>query len=203
MPYKPEQREYRSFAAALAPVPQTSDEKGAYTVEGYATTFDDAYELYRDVNGPVYERISRDALAGADMSDVIFQLNHDGAPLARLRNGSLEVACDEHGIRVRAQLGGSREGRDLYEAIANGLVDRMSWGFTIAPDGWEWDDQTRTHPITTVSKVFDVSAVSMPANEGTEIHARSHIDGAIDAGRQELSARDRARRERMALALAV
>ena len=204
MPYKPEQREYRSFAAALAPVPQTSDERVAYTVEGYATTFDDAYELYRDYDdNPVYERISRDALAGADMSDVIFQLNHDGAPLARMRNGSLEVACDEHGIRVRAQLGGSREGRDLYEAIANGLIDRMSWGFNIAPDGWEWDDQTRTHTIIKVSKVFDVSAVSIPANEGTEIHARSHIDGVIDAGRQELLARDRARRERMALALSI
>ena len=111
MPYKPEQREYRSFAAALAPVPQTSDERGAYTVEGYATTFDDAYELYRDYDGnPVYERISRDALVGADMSDVIFLLNHDGAPLARLRNGSLEVVCDEHGICVRARLGGSRGG---------------------------------------------------------------------------------------------
>ena len=202
MPFKPDTRQYRTFGEFGAPTGK--DDRAAYRVRGYATTFDVPYEMGRLSDGtPYYECIRSTALDGADMSDVIFQLNHQGAPLARLRNGSLRLERDAHGLKVTATLDGSQEAREQYEAIANGLIDRMSWGFNIAPDGWEWDDQTRTHTITKVSKVFDVSAVSMPANEGTEIHARSHIDGVIDAGRQELLARDRARRERMALALVI
>lgn len=205
MPYKPGERQYRSWCGpAVLVKAEKADDRAGYVVEGYATTFDAPYELYRDVDGqPVYERIDPHALDGADMTDVIFQLNHEGAPLARLRNSSLELERDEHGLMVRASLGGSANGRELYEAVSNGLIDRMSWGFTIADDGWQWDEATRTSTITKVGKVYDVSAVSMPADEDTEIHARSYLDGAIEAGRQELSSRDSERRARIALALAV
>lgn len=190
MPVK-EGREYRSFA--FEPVAQ---EEGSYVVEGYATTFDDPYELYPGE----YEVIDRRALEGADMSDVIFQLNHEGTVMARLRNGSMALMCDEHGIHVRADLGGSQAGRDLYEAIKSGLIDRMSWGFSVPPDGWEWDGATNTATVTRVSKVYDVSAVSIPANEGTEIHARSYLDGAIRRGGGESAACGREKRQREALA---
>lgn len=196
MPVK-EGREYRSFAL-MSPV----EEQDSYIVEGYATTFDDPYDFTRGTK----EVIRRTALDGADMRDVIFQLNHDGAPLARMRNSTLEVTCDDHGMKVRADLGGSQAGRDLYEAISNGLIDRMSWGFTIAEGGWEWDSETRTGYINSVDKVFDVSAVSIPANEGTEIHARSYIDGVIESERQELAQRkaaDRRERERLAAYLSI
>lgn len=199
MPFKPNQREYRSFQMGAAPA--DADNEQSYIVEGYATTFDDPYELYDEY----FEVIDRSALADADMSDVIFQLNHEGQPMARNRNNTLSLMCDDHGILVRADLGGSQAGRELYEAIKSGLIDRMSWGFTIAKGGWKYDKSTHTSTITKVAKVFDVSAVSRPANEGTEIKARSYLDGVIEAERQELSQRekDMGERERMALLMEV
>lgn len=195
MPYKPNNREYRSFNMSFD---VDSNSEGGYIVEGYATTFDVPYAF-----GPegCKECIKRSALEGADMSDVIFQLNHEGQTLARLRTNTLKLRVDDHGLWIRADLGGSQAGRDLYEAIKNRLIDQMSWGFNIAPEGWEWNEATRTSTITKVSKVFDVSAVSVPANSDTEIHARSYLDGVIEAEKQELLLRDREERQRAALKL--
>lgn len=196
MPYKPDQREYRSFAGNFHAVAETEDRRSAYMVEGYATTFDVPYNFRR-----AKECIRSTAMAGADMSDVIFQLNHCGQTLARLKNGTLELTVDERGLFVRADLSGSQAGRDLYEAISNGLIDKMSWGFNVAPDGWEWDEETRTSYITKVEKVFDVSAVSIPADQDTDIHARSYLDGVIEQEHQELVRRENERRQRQAAAL--
>lgn len=186
MPFKTDgSREYRSFMGGFSTVGDTG-----YIVEGYATTFDVPYDF--GING-MKERVLSTALIGADMSDVIFQLNHEGQTLARQRTHTLELNADDHGLHVKADLGGSQAGRDLYEAIKNGLIDRMSWGFAIAPGGYEWDEATQTSTITKVSKVFDVSAVSIPADQDTEIHARSYIDGVIESERQELAQRKQAR----------
>lgn len=203
MPFKPAEREYRSFVT-MQPV-DTEEGHRAYEVEGYATTFDVPYEFYRDPDGnQVYEVVDRHALDGADMSDVIFQEDHHGQPLARLRNKTLFIDLDDHGMHVRALLGGSAKGRDEYEAIANGLVDRMSWGFFVARDGWEYDEATRTSRIKRVDKVFDVSAVSMPANEDTEIHARSYLNGVIEAAHRESVRRDvEMRRQKLLLLAAI
>ena len=194
MPYRPGMREYRTFRLGAVP-----DEGGsAYVVEGYATTFDVPYDFGPD---GARECISSRALDGADMSDVIFQLNHEGPVMARLRNGTLRLERDDHGLRVTADLSGSKYGRDLYEAIANGLIDRMSWAFTIDEGGWEWDADSRTSTITRVRKVYAVSAVSIPADEDTEIHARSYLDGVIEAEEREALLRDRERRARLAAAI--
>lgn len=198
MPYKTDgSREYRSFTMAVA---DTSDENNAYTVEGYATTYDEPYEMYEGW----YEQVRSDAMYGADMSDVIFQLNHEGSPLARLSNGSLSLASDEHGLKCRAYLGGSQAGRDLYEAIQNGLVNKMSWGFSLADDGVEEDTNRKLVTITRVKKVYDVSAVALPANDGTEIHARSYLDGVIEAAQREsLRRTEQDKRNRLAAALRI
>lgn len=176
-------REYRAIDIAQF---QTSDD--GYVVEGYATTFDVPYDFGRD---GARECILRSALDGADMSDVIFQYDHAGLVMARLRNGTLALDADEHGLRVWADLRGSDEGRRLHEAIRNGLVDRMSWAFTVAEGGWDYDPETRTSYVTKVDKVFDVSAVSIPADEDTVISARSYLDGVIEAERREASLRQR------------
>lgn len=196
MPFKPGMREYRDFYGSFQAQP--ADAKAGYIVEGYATTFDAPYDFGPD---GCREQVLRSALDGADMSDVIFQLNHEGQTLARQRTGTLEIRLDDHGMWCRADLGGSQAGRDLYEAIVNGLIDRMSWGFTIAEGGWEYDPQARLSTITRVSKVFDVSAVSIPADQDTEIHARSYLDGVIEAEQQELLRRDRELRQKAALRL--
>ena len=177
---KKEGREYRSFSAANFRA--LEEDESSYIVEGYATTFDEPYDFGFD---GMKECIARNALDGTDMSDVIFQYDHEGRVLARQRNNTLSVMCDDHGLYVRADLSGSEQGRQLYEEIRNGLVDRMSWAFIVGDDGWEYDPNTRTSTITRVSKVFDVSAVSIPANEDTEIHARSYFDGVIEKEKQQ------------------
>lgn len=187
-----ETREYR------AAMPFEAIDDSGYIVEGYATTFDSPYDFGRS---GMKEQILRSALDGADMSDIIFQMNHEGMVLARQRNGSLTVTCDDHGLKVRANLGGSEVGRRLYEAIKNGLMDRMSWGFTVAEGGWDYDEMTRTASVVRVDKVYDVSAVSVPANDQTVISARSYINGVIEREQQELLMREKRERETLALKL--
>ena len=190
-------REYRAMNMDDV---KTSDTDGEYIVEGYATTFDVPYQM--GVDG-LNECIKRTAIDDADLTDVIFQYDHAGLVLARQRNNTLEVKPDEHGLWVRADLGGSDTGRKLHEAIKAGLIDRMSWGFMVAEDGWDYDSETRTSYITKISKVFDVSAVSIPANENTEINARSYFNGVIEASQQELLERkaEQDRRKRLAIKL--
>ncbi|ERL15959.1 MAG: HK97 family phage prohead protease [Atopobium minutum] len=188
MPFKTDgSREYRSFFGSFSTVGDTG-----YIVEGYATTFDEPYDFGAD---GWKEQVLHSALNNADMSDVIFQLNHEGQTLARLRNKTLELRIDEHGLYVKADLGGSQAGRDLYEAIKNGLIDRMSWGFALAEDGYQYDSETKLATISKVIKVFDVSAVSIPADQDTEIHARSYLDGVIEKELLEQQQRDLAKRQ--------
>lgn len=175
MPVK-ENRVYRAFTSPLATSPQGERRKffdTDYYVEGYATTFNQPYELCYGIR----EQIAPDVLDGADLSDVIFQYDHEGMVFARNRAGNLHIASDSHGIFVAADLGRTEDARRLYEAIAAGLVDRMSWAFTVAEEIWDNDNDLRT--ITKVKKVFDVSAVSIAANDATAISARSFADGVM------------------------
>ena len=178
--------EYRSFDMAPS-------EGEPSIVEGYATTFDRSYELWPGMN----ECIRSTALDGADMTDVIFLLNHEGMPLARQRNGTLTIERDAHGLKAVADLSGCRDGRDVLEAVRSGLIDRMSWAFTVAEDGWEYDKATKTAYINKIDRVYDVSAVSRPANEGTEIHARSYLDALAEQA-EEAAPEGREERARLA-----
>ena len=179
-------REYR-----IMPVMQARTEEGeaqSFKVRGYASTFDEPYELYQDWDGnPVYEVIDRHAFDEADMTDVIFQYDHAGMVYARTRNGSLEIGTDDHGLWIEADLGLTEESRKIYDAIVKGLIDRMSFCFTIAEDGETWDKKTNTSTVTKISKLYDVSAVSIPANPGTDISAerKQRMDGAIQEARAE------------------
>lgn len=190
MPVKAE-REYRSaFEFEVK-------EEGSYIVEGYATTFDAPYEL-EGFDGES-EIILRSALDEADMSDVILQFDHSGMVYARTRNNTLSILPDDHGLYIRADLSSTQASREVAEAIRAGLIDRMSWGFMVADDGWEYDPTTRTATITKITKVYDVSAVSIPANQGTEIHTRSaFLDGAIEEAKRE-SLERKAERAKLAL----
>lgn len=192
MPYKPDSREYRSMAM-LAPA-QTGEKRieSDYYVEGLATTWDRPY-LIAEVDGvKYYERIDRHALDGADLSDVIMQYDHRGRVLARNSNGTLYLdPNDPHGLLIAADLGKTTSARNMYEDIAAGLVTRMSWGFVVAEDSYDRTTHTRT--IIKIKKVYDVSAVSIPANPDTVISARSWLDGVIEAARMEDVARRKQR----------
>ena len=154
-----------------------------FYVEGYATTFDKPYLLYEYDGVKYYEMIARDALVGADISDVIMQYDHRGNVLARLSNNTLGIEPRGDGLFIFADLSKSRAAKDLFEEIDNGLVTKMSLAFTVSEDAYNSDTRTRT--IQRIKKVYDVSAVSMPANADTEISARSYLDGVIEQEKQE------------------
>lgn len=158
-----------------------------FYVEGYATTFDKPYLLYEWEGVKYYEAIDRHALEGADVSDVIMQYDHQGKVLARLSNKTLGIEADEHGLLMFADLSKSRAAQDLYEEISNELITKMSWAFIVEKDDYDRSNHTRT--ILKIKKVFDVSAVSIPANAGTEISARSYFDGVIEVEKREALAR--------------
>lgn len=177
-------REYRSVANFEVRSAETEEEN--YIVEGYATTFNDPYVLWDDGKLVIKEQISPDAFKDADMSDVLFLYNHEGRVYARQKNGSLALTVENEGLHIRANLGLTEESRKMYEDIKAGLVDQMSWAFTVALDGDEYDKKEHLRTINRVRKVYDVSAVSYPANPSTSIAARSFIDGVI---KEELAER--------------
>lgn len=190
-----ENREYREMQIRVetrAEEEQTDEPKEErFIVTGYATTFDEPYLLWKEGDDyEVWEKIDRAAFDDCDMDDVIMQYDHRGRVFARLRNNTLEVRPDEKGLFIRADLGGTDLGRGLYQEIAGGYTDRMSFGFSVDEDTREIvEDRTTgkmvvTRTITRVGKLYDVSAVSLPANPGTSISARL-LDGVTEEVRAE------------------
>lgn len=196
MPVKTD-REYRRIDVANLELPDGEDQ----IVEGYATTFDQEYTLWDDGEYRVNESIDRNAFAETDMSDVIMQYDHVGRVFARVKNDTLQLSTDDHGLKIRAFLGGTDIGRQLYQEIKGGYTDKMSFGFTVAKDERteERDNENRKttihRKITGIKKLYDVSAVSLPANDATEISARSCVDGLIEAARLEEAAREERKRK--------
>ena len=161
----------RSIPFQMNPVTENKRIDTQYYVEGYATTFE-PYVLYRDYAGnDVYELIERSSLDNADMSDIIFQFDHGGMVYARTSNGSLIVEVDEHGLFVAADLGRTEAAKRLYDSIQAGMVTQMSWRYMV--DEESYDRDTKTWTTRKVSKIYDVSAVSIPANDQTSIEARA------------------------------
>lgn len=142
-------------------------------IEGYAAIYDDV----ADIGGMFKETIARGAFDSADMRDVPLKYNHvDNVPiLARTRNKSLALIADDKGLRIRAELLDTTDGVDMYKRIKAGLIDKMSFAFTIAKGGDEWTrkDGGKFRTITKFDRIFDVSVVDMPAYENTSIFARS------------------------------
>lgn len=184
MPVKQE-REYRALAAPLSAQAETKRIDTEYYVEGYATTFDKPYLLYEFDDGTkLFERIDAHALDGADMRDVIMQYDHEGRVFARQSNKTLILAPDYKGLLVAADLGKTDLARGLYQDIKAGMITKMSWAFTVQEESY--DRETRTRTILKIKKVYDVSAVSIPANDDTEISARDFAHRSYEAEKQEM-----------------
>lgn len=185
MPVKQKEREYRSVAAPLSVQQAAKRIQTDYYVEGYATTFDTPYLLYDFGDGrKMYERVDAHALDGADMSDVIMQYNHEGRVFARMSNKTLILVPDHKGLLIAADLGKTDLARGMYQDIREGMITKMSWAFTVAEESYDRDTHTRT--ILKIKKVYDVSAVSIPADPDTEISARAFAGRRYEQERQEL-----------------
>ena len=196
MPVKSD-REYRRIEGLEA----RDAEDGSKTVEGYATTFGEEYTLY-DLGGyAVMESIDSRAFDGCDMADVIMQYDHQGRVFARTGNGTLSLFTDDHGLRIRADLGGTEGGRQLYDEIRGGYTNKMSFGFSVSKDERTEERDAETgkvtvhRKITGIKKLYDVSAVSLPANDATEISARNLCDGLIKEIEEERLAMEARRKQ--------
>jgi len=222
MPAKPQERNYRMMAQPLAAPVEYADD-AVYSnrfnsekfVEGYATTFEDPYVLWEepdwmDSRGEVQkgwkyvEVMHEGCMEGADMSDVVFLCDHEGTVYARNHSGTLHIEPQLHGLYVAADLSRTFDAGRMYEHIQAGDYYQMSWAFTVAEEDVEEDEANRTvtFHVRRIKKVFDVSAVSRPADPNTEISARRAIDGAIEERRlREAQQAERVERMRRELAL--
>lgn len=179
-------REYRAMMPMNAVLP-ADDQVEQYRASGYATTFDKPYLLYEIDGVKYYERVDPHALDEADLSDVIMQFDHHGRVFARTSNNTLVLSIDAHGFKVDADLSLTQSSRQLHEEIKAGLITKMSWSFIVTADAY--DSETHTRSILKVKKVYDVSAVSIPADADTDISARSYCDGVIRREQAERLAR--------------
>lgn len=182
-------REYRRMCDITA---RAKDENPDMRFEGYACTFDEEYLLYDWGDYKVFEKIDRHAFDECDMTDVIMQYDHQGRVFARTSNKTLEIAPDAHGLKTEGTLGGTQLGRGLYEELSGGYTTKMSFGFRVKENRREVVEDFETgvievhRTITKISKLYDVSAVSLPANDATEISARCYSEGVIEELKQEI-----------------
>lgn len=197
-------RQYRNMQLAV----QEEDDKKECRVVGYASTFNEPYLLYSDDYMELWEQVDARAFDKTDMTDTIMQYDHEGRVFARVSNNTLKLTVDEHGLFVEAMLGGTEEGRKLYEEIEGGYTSKMSFGFTVTGEDFAEENRTGektkyTRTITEVGKLYDVSAVSLPANDATEISARSFINGVIEKDKAERLIKAENERKRKSLELKI
>lgn len=177
-------------------MPDIRAEEGGNVIEGHAAVFGQAYDMY----GCWSETIARGAFDNTDLSDVLFSINHDLSriPLARSRNNNenstLRLNVDDQGLGTRAMLDveNNTEAKALYSSVGRGDISGMSYIFQVRAQEWtELDSDYPKRMITDIAKVYEVSAVSFPANPGTDISARSQ--SALESAQKTLeSARARA-----------
>lgn len=222
MPFLPDEREYREMPVEICTraedIAAGSDTaNNSMKVRGYCTTYNQPYLLHSGPDFEVWERVAPGAFEECDETDVIMQYDHRGHVYARNSNGTLSLGDDDHGHSIEAELSGTTIGRQLYEEIRGGYTTKMSMGFTIAEmekvERWENIGETGEKLIidvtlTKLRKLYDVSAVSLPANPGTEIGARNsyltrsaYINGVIEDARKEIAKRREQDKKRKMLAL--
>ena len=152
------------------------EDDGKMIIEGYAITFEQpATHQYGDRK--FTETIKRGALDHTDMKDVPLKYNHSDnfMIMARTRNKSLVLIVDDIGLKIRAELIDTQSNRDLYKSIQEGLVDKMSFAFTVVvgEDTWTFGDEETTREVNKIEKLYDVSVVDTPFYDSTSIYARS------------------------------
>jgi len=164
-------REFRKFVNFEL---RAKNEGKELYAEGYAAVFNEPTVIY-EYDGVEYkEQVDDRAFDEANLSDVIFNYNHSGKVMARTRNKTLQLGTDSRGLYVKARLDGTEEGRKLYEEINGRYIDRMSFSFTVQESAYDSVNYTRT--IRKIKKLYDVSAVDIPAYDSTSISARSYFD---------------------------
>jgi len=156
----------------IAEIRATSDEK--MIIEGYAIKFNEETLIGSEDYG-FREEIAASALVGAKMSDVPLKYNHQDnfLVLARTRNKSLELEVDEVGLKIKAELLDTQSNKDIYMMVRSGLLDKMSFAFTVKSQSWDRSGSVPKRTVKEIERLYDVSIVDVPAYEGTSVYARS------------------------------
>lgn len=179
----------RAFEVQVRSTSDTEGTEKELWVEGYAVRFNSPTVLF-EMDGVEYkEQIDDRAFEECDMTDVIFNYNHGGKVMARIRNKTLLLEVRNDGLHIRARLDGTEEGRKLYDEIKGGYIDRMSFSFSIREEAYDKENHMWT--VRKVKRLYDVSAVDIPAYDDTSIEARKNF--ILEADAQE-------KRERQAAA---
>ena len=183
--------QFRDFRITNIETRQGETGEEEMIVEGVACVFNTPTVLFKYDGVEYKEQVDDKAFANCDMSDVIFNMNHCGRVYARTRNGSLQLEVKEDGLHMRARLLKNDRGHEeLYRDIKEGLLDRMSFAFTIKKQAYDRDEHLRT--IMDVDKLYDVSAVDIPAYNTTELSARSFFDAERAKELKEIEEREAA-----------
>ena len=187
-------REYRNMELRIV---QLEESERSFLVEGYASTFE-PYVLFTKDGTNYSEKIEPTAFDEADMSDVVFRLEHEGRVYARSSAGTVKVWTDEHGLAQRTDLSKTQAAREVFDDIEAGNYPQMSFAFTVAEGGDHYDKATHTRIIDRIAKVFDVSPVSFPANPGTvlSVSTRDYFNGVIEMEQAERLEEERRERQK-------
>lgn len=171
------QAEFRDFKLTNIETRKNEEDKEELVLEGVPCVFDNETVLYKGSDWELREKISADAFNEADTNDVIFNYNHGGRVYARTRNNSLKIETKKDGLHMRATLMPEDEGhQQLARDIKSGLIDKMSFAFTVKENNYLENDDFTLRTITKIDRLFDVSAVDIPAYDATQISARRTFD---------------------------
>ena len=148
--------------------------EGKMTLEGYAIVFNQETLIGDETYGFV-EEIDRHALENTLMKDVPMKYNHMDSFLiiARTKNKSLTLSVDNNGLKVHAELLDTQSNQDIYKMVRSGLLDKMSFAFTVEEQSWNKEGKIPKRTITKIGRLYDVSVVDTPAYDSTSIYARS------------------------------
>ena len=154
----------------LSDVSFKEEDEQKMVLEGYAIMFDQE-TLIGDKDKGFIESIDRNALKNANMKDVPMKYNHDDSFLiiARTRNNSLRLTVDDIGLKVRAELIDTDSNKDIYKMVKAGLLDKMSFAFTVSSQKIDRSGDIPKRTITGIDRLYDVSIVDLPAYDQTSI----------------------------------
>ena len=154
----------------LSDVSFKEEDEQKMVLEGYAIVFDQE-TLIGDKDKGFIESIDRNALKNANMKDVPMKYNHDDSFLiiARTRNNSLRLTVDDIGLKVRAELIDTDSNKDIYKMVKAGLLDKMSFAFTVSSQKIDRSGDIPKRTITDIDRLYDVSIVDLPAYDQTSI----------------------------------
>lgn len=168
------------------------EENEKMILEGYAIVYDEETLIGTEDHGFI-ESISPDAITEAAIRDVPMKYNHMDSFLiiARTKNQSLQLTSDEKGLKVRAELLDTQHNKDIYKMVKSGLLESMSFAFTVKDQEWDHDGTIPRRYIKEIDRLYDVSIVDIPAYDSTSIYARSLESMDLELKTMELAKRQK------------